>query len=170
MQQDEWLWVVDKDDTPVGKVLRSETYGDGRNDFRVINAFLVHTDGRIWIPTRAPNKRMFPNALDMSVGGHVEYGESYEEAFLRETMEELNIDLNVTPWKVLGKLNPHEHDVSAFMTVYAIYSEETPQYNPDDFVSAEWVTPEEALATIASGVPAKGDLAKLLRFFISLRK
>ncbi len=167
MTNDEWLWTVDADDVPTGKVLRSEAYRDGRSDFRVINAFLRRKDGRIWIPKRGPGKRIFPNALDMSVGGHVEHGEDYLFAFFRETGEELNLDLSEVEWRTLGKLSPHTHGVSAFMTLYLIESEDTPRYNPDDFQSAEWLLPEEALALIESGTPAKGDLPILLRHLIS---
>lgn len=92
---EEWLDLVNEHDQVVGRVTRSEAWA---NKFlvRVINAFVVNTAGQLWIPRRTAHKRMFPNCLDMSVGGHVEPGESYEAAFQRETFEELNLD---TPFR-----------------------------------------------------------------------
>jgi isopentenyldiphosphate isomerase len=56
----------------------------------VLNAFLVNDYGQIWIPRRSSLKRIFPLCLDMSVGGHVVSGESYEEAFRRELLVQLD--------------------------------------------------------------------------------
>jgi isopentenyldiphosphate isomerase len=162
---DEWLDLVDKDDTVIGKKLRSEVQQEGLTNFRVINAFIVNDKGELWIPRRGPNKRIFPNALDMSVGGHVESGEDYETSFRRETDEETNIDIDSVPWELLGKCTPYEHGVSAFMHVYKIMQNETPQYNPDDFTAYYWLTPESLRAKINSGDIAKGDLLKLIDIF-----
>jgi isopentenyldiphosphate isomerase len=162
---DEYLDLVDRDDNVIDKKLRSEVYAEGLSNFRVINAFVKNSEGRLWIPKRGPNKRIFPNALDMSVGGHVESGEEYDYSFARETAEELNIDTTKTPWKILGKLTPHEHGVSAFMHVYEIRTDATPNYNPDDFTVAHWMTPGELRATLESGTPAKSDLIKILDIF-----
>lgn len=63
----------------------------GLSNFRVVNAFLVNPEGKLWIPKRTSDKRIFPDCLDVSMGGHVESGESYEQALERELAEELNI-------------------------------------------------------------------------------
>ncbi len=107
---------------------------------------------------------MFPLCLDMSVGGHVGAGESYEQAFLREAREELNVP-ELLVYKEVGYLNPTRHHVSAFMKVYEICSDETPLYNPNDFVGGEWLRPRRLLEKIRQGVPAKGDLEQLICIF-----
>jgi 8-oxo-dGTP pyrophosphatase MutT (NUDIX family) len=48
---------------------------------------VVDDDGRIFIQRRSADRRLFPNAWDI-VGGHVEPGESLEDALRREITEE----------------------------------------------------------------------------------
>jgi isopentenyldiphosphate isomerase len=162
--EDEYLDLVDVNDKVVGKKLRSEVYAEKLTNFRVVNAFVINSEGRLWIPRRGPNKRIFPLCLDMSMGGHVESGEEYDTSFKRELAEELRIDADVTPWKVLGNLTS-EDGVSAFMRVYEIQYDAVPDFNTDDFVEYWWMTPEEVLEKIEGGEAAKGDLVKLVKRF-----
>lgn len=162
---DEYLDLVDSQDNVIGKKLRSEIYAMHLSNFRVINAFVINSKGELWIPRRAADKRIFPLCLDMSVGGHVESGESYEETFRRETKEELNIDIGQVTYRTLGKLTPESDDVSAFMQVYEIKQDEDPNYNPADFVEYFWITPAEALRRIREGEKAKEDLPTLIKKF-----
>ena len=69
----------------------------------------------------------------MSMGGHVESGESYEEALARELMEKLKIDVQKTNCELLGYLTPHRSGVSAFMKIYRVKTNSAPAYNEDDF-------------------------------------
>ncbi len=164
---DEYLDLVDENDQVVGKELRSVIYSTNKSNYRVVNAFLVNSNGQLWIPRRGPNKRIFPLCLDMSMGGHVESGESYEEALKREVKEELNMDLNVIPYELLGHLTPTQNNVSAFMNVYEIKSDQVPDFNPDDFVEFYWLTPEDFMKKLAAGEKTKEDLPKLIKHFYS---
>ena len=133
---DEYLDLVNPRDEIIGKKLRSEMYSEGLSNFRVVNAFLVNPKGQIWIPRRSPNKRLFPLGFDMSMGGHVESGEQYEQAFKRELAEELNIDVDEVSWRLLGYLTPQVDYVSAFMKVYEISADVTPQLNKYEFIES----------------------------------
>lgn len=148
---DEYLDLVDENDNVVGKKKRSEVYAKNLSNFRVVNAFVVNSKGEIWIPRRAANKRIFPLCLDMSMGGHVESGESYEDTLKRETKEELNIDTDKVPVRSLGHLTPQKDGVSAYMKVYEIKMDETPNYNKSDFVEYFWLTPKALFERIANG-------------------
>jgi NADH pyrophosphatase NudC (nudix superfamily) len=101
----------------------------------------------------------------MSCGGHVSSGETYEEAFRKEMSEELSINIDKTPYKILGKCSPEKDRTSAFMTVYELELDESPDYNQSDFQSYEWLSPKEVIDKIESGVRAKGDLGKLVKKF-----
>jgi isopentenyldiphosphate isomerase len=162
---DEYLDLVDTNDNVIGKKRRSEVYAEHLSNFRVVNAFITNSKGEIWIPRRGPNKKIYSLALDMSMGGHVESGETYDEAFAREIMEELNIDTNKTGFKLLGNLTPGTHGVSAHMNVYEILQDEAPKYNPDDFTEYFWLTPKQIIEKIDSGDMAKSDLPLLVKFF-----
>ena len=103
---DEFLDLVDENDNVVGKERRSEVYSKHLSNFRVVNAFIVNSKKEIWLPRRTADKIIFPLCLDMSVGGHVESGESYEDALKREAKEELNIDTDKAIVRLLGHLTP----------------------------------------------------------------
>lgn len=95
----------------------------------------------------------------------MESGETYEQTFIRELKEELNLDAAECAPKLLGYLTPHTHGVHAFMKVWEIRRDAAPDYNPDDFTEYFWLRPEEVLARIAAGEKAKSDLSKLIEIF-----
>lgn len=169
MQREEVLDLVSDDDQVIGKLPRSQIYEENRKNFRVINAFIINSIGQIWTPTRHKKKSLFPLALDASVGGHVESGEGYLDAFFRETKEEINVDLTMAldTYEEIGKLCPKLDGTSAFMMVYLIKSNEVPNYNKEDFTSWQWLFPHEIIKMGEDGIAMKTDLPiivnKLLR-------
>lgn len=52
-----------------------------------VGALIADANGRFFVQRRAPHRRLFPNTWDI-VGGHVEPGETLEEALRREVYEE----------------------------------------------------------------------------------
>jgi isopentenyldiphosphate isomerase len=61
---------------------------------------LLHAEVHVWCVTpeqeiifqhRAPDKDTFPDKLDATAGGHVDLGETYEEAALKELVEETGV-------------------------------------------------------------------------------
>ncbi len=157
----ELMDIVSDTDEVIGQIDRS-LLGLGKNPgFRVINAFLMNGNGELWIPRRHSNKQFFPLHLDASVGGHVMSGETYEEALVREAEEEVR--LKVTTFKQIGRLTPHDDNVSAFMKVYLIRCDVTPEYNTDDFSGYYWLKPGELLDRIRGGDKAKGDLEIIVK-------
>ena len=123
---------------------------------------MINSQKQVWIPRRSPHKKLFPLCLDASVGGHVASGESYDQAFERELQEELNIEISQVSHKLISKLTPHQHGVSAYMHVYAIITDQEPNYNTNDFVSASWYSMSHLKSLIQLGEPTKGDLPALI--------
>jgi len=164
---DELLDLVDEQDRVIGTKKRSEVYANNLKNFRVINVFLINENGEIWIPRRTVHKRIFSLCLDMSAAGHVETGETYDQTFKRETMEELTIDTDEVPHRLLGHLRPQTHGVSTFMNVYEIRMNAVPKYNQNDFSEYFLLTPNTLLDRIAAGEKTKGDLPKLVEYFYS---
>jgi 8-oxo-dGTP diphosphatase len=65
---------------------------------------VVDDDGRVFIQRRSPTRKLFPDTWDI-VGGHLEPGESVDDALRREVEEE-------TGWKVsivLGTIGEHRY-------------------------------------------------------------
>jgi isopentenyldiphosphate isomerase len=161
----EYLDLVNQDDEVIGKRLRLEVYAQHLSNFRVINAFIINSKGELWIPRRAADKIIFPLCLDMSVGGHVESGDTYDKTFKRETQEELNLDIDTTEYKLLGHLTPQDNKVSSFMNVYEIKMDQAPDYNKNDFTEYFWLTPKEFFEKLEQGEKTKSDLPMLIETF-----
>lgn len=88
---DELLDIVDSTDTVVRTELRSAIYQQKLRYFRAVNAFIINGKGQLWIPRRTASKALFPLALDTSFGGHVQSGQSYEQALFNLTRHQLII-------------------------------------------------------------------------------
>lgn len=168
----ELLDMVDSCDAVIGTILKEEAYNRGLDKLqavncfiRVINCFITNSAGKLWIPRRTAEKKLFPGALDVSIGGHVQSCESYHEAFFREALEEVRIDCHKAAWEMMGYQTPEENGFSAFMQVYLIRTDDDPEYNRDDFSEFRWIAPNELLVEIEQGAKAKGDLLQLLRAF-----
>jgi isopentenyl-diphosphate delta-isomerase len=165
---DELMDVVDRHDNVICQKKRSELYAEDTPNCRAINVFIVNPQAQIWIPRRTEDKKLYPLHLDMSCGGHVQSGESYEEAFKREVEEELNIDIEQVSWRELGHLTPYTDGVSMFMKVYEIRANETPRWNKGDFVESYWLLPSEIIEKSQKGEKVKGDLPLLVKkFYVS---
>lgn len=88
----EFLWIVDKNDNPIGKATREEIH-ETNVWHRGIHV-LLNSQDKILLQLRSPKQDKSPNRYDCSVSGHVNYGESYDEAMRREIKEELGIEAN----------------------------------------------------------------------------
>lgn len=160
---DEILDLVNDQDVVIGQELRSVVYAQKLSNFRVVNAFIINDKGQLWIPRRTATKRLFPLSLDASMGGHVSSGETYQQAFERELQEELGLDATTVTFKILGRLNPAQHNTSAFMQVYAVYVNQVDNYNTQDFCEYFWLSPQECIDKLNSGDKGKGDLPKIIQ-------
>lgn len=162
--------VSDDDLIVIGSIDRGRLYEERRSNFRVINVLIVNDNNQIWVPRRHASKKLFPGALDASIGGHVKSGESYFDAFIRESLEETNIDPRNVPFKFLMKLTPQKNDVSAFMHLYLIHYNQEVLYNPSDFQAHYWLSPQEILKRVENGDSAKSDLTKIIKEYIFYEK
>jgi isopentenyl-diphosphate delta-isomerase len=163
MEQDEWLDLVNERDEVVGRKLRSQVHAEKLRNYRAINLFIVNEKGELWIPRRTAHKQLYPLGLDFSCAGHVQSGHTYEETLSKEVAEELNIDVSQHQIRNLGKLTPLEG--SCFAENYELRMDTEPKYNPDDFISAEWVKPDDLIQRLQSGEYAKSSLIMAVRKF-----
>jgi isopentenyldiphosphate isomerase len=86
--------VTDDDSTVLGPVERRLVHGNPSLIHRSAHLLVLHPeDGTLLLQKRSPLKDTFPGRWDTSVGGHVSFGQSYEEAILREAREEIGVDL-----------------------------------------------------------------------------
>lgn len=155
MNTDELLDLLDDTGHPIGTVWRSQM-GDTKNIRRCLPQKQCRQVADS--PTHR-SQSPFPSALDFRVGGGVQAGEDYDDALRRE---ELHLDVDAIGFKLLAEFSPHRSNLSSFMHVYEVLTGDTPMLNPDDFSSAQWLTPAELRRHLQAGAAAKGDLFKVL--------
>ena len=166
--EDELLDLVNDNDVVIGTILRSEydrLVRDKLGNIRAVEMVIQNDQGQLWIPKRTAHKRISPNGLDYSMGGHVCAGETYMQSALREIKEELNLDLQPQDLVIVKKFRPNE--LPYFRELYVYKSNLAPNYNPHDFVSAEWLTPTELIEKLDAGVPAKISMRETIAALLS---
>jgi isopentenyl-diphosphate delta-isomerase type 1 len=112
--------IVDKNDVVTGRAKRSEVHGNPDLIHRVIHILLFNSKGELFLQKRSMSKDIQPGKWDTSVGGHLDSGESYEEAALREMKEELGIEADNLTFihKYLHSNSIESEYVSTYISVY----------------------------------------------------
>lgn len=87
----EMLPVVEASGLVVARTTRSAVHGGSGLLHPVVHLHVISRYGRIYLQKRSAGKDLYPGLWDTAVGGHVTYGESLEEALLREAGEELSL-------------------------------------------------------------------------------
>ena len=88
----EKLNILDDDGHIIGEELRSVIHKKGLLH-REIHVWLFTPDKRILFQHRAKNKDTAPDMLDATCGGHVDIGEDWLEAAVRELQEECGLSV-----------------------------------------------------------------------------
>jgi isopentenyldiphosphate isomerase len=85
----EMIDVVNEKGEVIDLAPRDVIHGNNSLLHRVVHLIVVNSHGDILLQKRSMNKDVAPGKWDTSVGGHVNAGESIEEALEREMEEEL---------------------------------------------------------------------------------
>lgn len=83
--------MVDETGQVIGSATRGECHNGSRLLHPVVHLHLFNSKGELYLQRRPLWKDIQPGKWDTAVGGHVDYGETIEEALLREVHEEIGI-------------------------------------------------------------------------------
>ena len=102
---DEYFDIVDDlSGQIVGRATRRQCHGNPALLHRSVRIIVYHPDGNaMLLQKRSMRKDLYPGRWDMAVGGHVDSGETPDQAAVREMGEELGIPPDV-PLKKLFQL------------------------------------------------------------------
>lgn len=122
---DEVFDVVDRNDHVVGRATRSEVHARGLLH-RAVNVFVFDQQGRLLLQMRSVHKDEYPQCWTSSASGHVDAGEDYESAAIRELAEELGLH---TPVEYLTTLPAGPETANEFSALYSTVTSSTPEFN-----------------------------------------
>ncbi|MEQ8822020.1 MAG: NUDIX domain-containing protein [Sumerlaeia bacterium] len=147
------LEVVDAEDRVVGLATRAEIHA---RDLwhRAVHVLLWDGAGRFAMQRRSMAKDRFPGRWDISVGGHVDPGESYLATALREAREEMGVSLKPENLRHEGVFSPSLETGWEFIHIFSAQVDPgSLSPDPAEVTAVRWVTPEEHRARASVDSP-----------------
>ncbi|MDA4118386.1 MAG: isopentenyl-diphosphate Delta-isomerase [Thaumarchaeota archaeon] len=141
----EWLILVDDNDRELGLDTRENCHKGMGKRHRAFVVFLFDKEGKMLLQRRSMKKKLWPAYWDVSVTSHVYKGETYEQAGIRRSKQELNVDvkrlervLDYTYWAKFGDYSENEFCVLLIGEV-----EGAARPNPDEIMGTKYVSMKE---------------------------
>jgi len=148
---DEWFDVVNERDEVVGRERRAVVHARGLWH-RAVHILVYNQAGQVFLQKRSMIKDTAPGCWDSSCSGHVDAGEDYDVAAVRELREELGLNVSASPERIFREQARPETGWE-FVWVYRLRHEGPFELHPDEIERGEWRMPAEVTAEIAR-VPA----------------
>jgi HAD superfamily hydrolase (TIGR01509 family) len=139
---EEYLDIYDLHRKKTGRtILRGNSFAAGEYGI-VVHLLVFDAEGRLLVQRRIDTKSSWPGMWDISMGGHVQAGESSADAAEREAQEELGITLHLQDSApVFSYLSGHVFDD------YYVARMDTAQpplkLQKEEVAQARWITHEE---------------------------
>lgn len=157
MNEDELVDIVNEDDKPEGTVTKKLAHERGLLH-RTVIAEVIGSDGK-WTLIRQASDKQDAGQLVSPIGGHVQAGETEEDALKREAKEEYGLDgdykfelkgKRIFNRQVLGREENH------FFILFEIFSDKEPVLNYES-VGFEKFTKEELVKEVRENPRKFGD-------------
>lgn len=146
---DEIFDVVDERDTVIGREFRREIHRRGLRH-RAVHVFWLRPDGDLCLQRRSYAKDNSPGLLSSSCAGHVDAGEDYLTAAVRELREELGVSLAPAALQEIDYAPCHAELGNEFVRSYLIGGRHATTLARFEVDSVLWRTPVEAAAWVAT--------------------
>ena len=139
--QQERLPLVNEAGEVIGSSTRGECHGGTKWLHPVVHLHVFNTAGELFLQQRPLWKDIQPGRWDTAVGGHVDWGETVEEALQREVREEIGLQVhNIT----FRKSKFFEPSNTLMLNFSCVAESEDLSGMTDEVDHAEWVALEES--------------------------
>lgn len=145
---DEWFDVVDERDEVVGRALRREVHARGLWH-RAVHVLVFDALGRVFLQKRSMLKDLSPGQWDSSCSGHLDAGEDYDAAAVRELREEIGVVATAAPARWF-RIDSCRETGWEFVWVYRLRHDGPLTLEPSEIQYGEWVAPEEVASRLAA--------------------
>lgn len=139
---DERFDVVDDADRVIGRAGRDEVHArDLRH--RAIHGLVFNRAGDVLLQQRSFAKDRNPGVWDSSISGHLDSGEEYRAAMVREAGEEIGLHLPAEQWLDCGKTDCGPQTSWEFITVFRAEVERAKglRARPEEVIGLQWFPP-----------------------------
>ena len=140
--------VVDTDDQVTGTATRAEVHAQ-RLTHRAVHVFVFNKRGDLLLQKRSLLKDMCPGLWDSSVSGHLDSGESYETAAIRELEEEMGITTETVPEEI-ARIAPGVETGWEHVRLYRIRHDGALRFPAAEVDAVMWFPLAEIAAWIAA--------------------
>lgn len=148
LQSSEIFDVVDEQDIVVRQETRGVVHRDGLRH-RAVHVFVFNDAGQLYMQRRSPHKDQMPNVWTTSCSGHVDSGEDYNTAAMRELGEELDIQINdADQMELLFKCDACRRTGWEFLHVYKLSWNGSISFDPVEISEGRWYSMSELQAAI----------------------
>lgn len=157
--------IVDERGTVIGSILRGDAHNGSKTLHPVVHLHLFNSKGELFLQRRPEWKEIQPGKWDTACGGHIDYGESPEEALLREVREELGVT-DYTPRRI--DMYVHENDIEREL-VYVHTTVYDGDVHPDDreLDGGRFWTKEDIARNLGLGIFTPNFEEEYRRYFLS---
>lgn len=161
--KEELFPVVDEQGNVTGKATRGECHNGSKLLHPVVHLHVFNGKGELYLQKRPAWKDIQPDKWDTAVGGHVDFGESVEEALRREVREELGIT-DFTPAFLTRYVFESAREKELVNTYKAVY--DGPVHPSDELDGGRFWSITEINEQLGKGVftPNFENEFRLLRF------
>ena len=141
MTSEEIFDVCDEHDAVVGQAPRSVVHAQNLLH-RAVHIWVLNSAGEMLLQLRSQTKDQYPGCYTSSASGHLDSGEDYETAAIRELQEELGLSGDL---EFVGKLPASAETAFEHTVLYRLTTNETAQPNRDEIAGLELLPVDEVL-------------------------
>jgi len=145
---EEWFDVVNERDEVIGRERRRDVHARGLWH-RAVHVLVFDAAGRVFLQKRSMKKDLSPGLWDSSCSGHLDAGEDYDAAAVRELGEEIGMHVASAPARWF-RLTACAETGWEFVWVYRLRHDGPFVLHPEEIERGEWVAPAELARWLAA--------------------